>query len=237
VIGVDVLSDQRDLAHPGVDEALRFGDDFRRRTRHLRAARIGHHAEGAELVAAFLHGHERGDAARADRRAGRRHQMIELVFGRKLGVDHAALAFGARHEFGQPVVALRAEYHVDDGGAANDLLALGLRHAAGHCDQHAAAVARRAFLERAHAAELRIDLLGGLFADMACVEDEQIDVFGAGGFHVSFARQRVGHTMGIVDVHLATVGLDVQLARSAHSGLIDPAGSAGPRSRQPFDIH
>ena len=61
--GVDVLAEQRDLAHAGGGQPLGLGDDLRHRPRHFRAARIGHDAEGAELVAAFLDGEEGGDAA------------------------------------------------------------------------------------------------------------------------------------------------------------------------------
>ena len=68
VIGVDVLADQRDLAHAGFGQVLDFGEDLLHRPRHFHAARIGHDAEGAELVAAFLHRDEGADAARADRR-------------------------------------------------------------------------------------------------------------------------------------------------------------------------
>ena len=72
VIGVDVLADQRDLAHAGIGEPLDLGDDLGDRPRDFGAARIGHDAEGAELVAAFLHGDESRDAARARRLAARR---------------------------------------------------------------------------------------------------------------------------------------------------------------------
>ena len=70
VPGVDVLAEQRDLAHAGLGQPLGLGDDLRDRARDFRAARIGHHAEGAELVAAFLHGEEGGDAARWRSRRG-----------------------------------------------------------------------------------------------------------------------------------------------------------------------
>jgi hypothetical protein len=46
---------------------------------------------------------------------------------------------------------------------------------------------------------------------MAGVEDNEIGILGI-GFGVSFARQEIGHTMGIVDVHLAAIGFDVKLA-------------------------
>ena len=82
---------------------------------------------------------------------------------------------------------------------------------------HAAAVARGGLLERAHAAELGIDLLGRLLADVAGVEDDEVGVLGRRGLGIALGRQRVRHTMRIVDVHLAAERLDIDLARSAHA--------------------
>ena len=65
------------------------------------------------------------------------------------------------------------------GARRADLGALGLRHAAGDRDQHVAPLARRLFLDTAHAAELGIDLLRRLLADVAGVEDDQIGVLRA----------------------------------------------------------
>ena len=79
-----------------------------------------------------------------------------------------------------------------------------------------AAVARGFVLDDAQPAELGIDLLGGLFADVAGVEDHQVGVVDAGGLDKAFRRQRVHHALRIVDVHLAAIGLDVQLARRLH---------------------
>ena len=114
VIGVDVLADQRDLAHAGVGQPLDLGDDLVDRPRHLGAARIGHDAEGAELVAAFLHGDEGRDAARAHRRAARRARCVELVLDRKLGVDARSPLRSARaQQRRQPVIALRSDHEID----------------------------------------------------------------------------------------------------------------------------
>ena len=183
VIGVDVLADQRDLAHAGLGEPLDLGDDLHDRPRRFGAARIGHDAERAELVAAFLHGDEGRYAARARRLAARRRELVELVLDRKLGVDHGALAaFALRaraQRRGKAVIALRPDHEIDRRRAADDLLALGLRDAARDCDRHAAACARRRLLEHADAAELGIDLLGRLLADVAGVEDDEIGVLDA----------------------------------------------------------
>src|SRR5690348_16454402 len=167
MIGVDVLPDERDLAHSAVGEMLRLGDDLRRRARDFGAARVGHDAEGAELVAALLHGQERRRAARAGRFARRRRKMIELVLGRKIRVHDVAMALRTSQQLGQAMIVLRAEDEIDERRAADDLLALGLGHTSGDRDHHAAAFARRAVLELADAAKLRIDLLRRLLADVA----------------------------------------------------------------------
>ena len=143
VIGIDVLPDQRHLAHARLGQALDLGDDFLDRARDFGAARVGHDAKCAELVAAFLHGDEGGNAAPGDRFAARRGERVELVLRRKFGIDDPLAGLHARNQFGQPVIILRADHHVDRAGAADDFLALGLRHAAGDRDQHAAAVALR----------------------------------------------------------------------------------------------
>lgn len=92
--GVDVLPEQGNLAHPAVGELFGFLDDLGNRPRHFRAACIGHDAEGAEFVAAFLHRQEGGDAAGADPSALGDRQMLELVLDRIFGVDDALALFG-----------------------------------------------------------------------------------------------------------------------------------------------
>ena len=62
VPSVDVLAEQRDFANARIGQPLCLVDDLADGPRDLRSAGIGHHAEGAELVAAFLHGHKGGDA-------------------------------------------------------------------------------------------------------------------------------------------------------------------------------
>ena len=216
VVRVDVLADQRHLAHTSVGEVSHFFDDLLDRPRDFRAARVGHDAERTELVAAFLHGDEGGHAARARRRLARRGKEIELVLDRKLGLDRAVLA---REQIGQPVIALRADDQIDYRRAADDLRALRLRDAARHRHGHAPPVVGGVFLELAHPAELRIDLLGRLFPDMAGVQDDQIRIVRRCCLHIAFGREQVRHTMGIVDVHLAAVGFDVELARHAVGAL------------------
>ena len=101
VIGIHVLPDQRHLAHAGCGKPLDFRGDLLHRPRDFGAARIGHDAERAELVAAFLHRDEGGDAAAADRRRARGSQRVELVLERKFGIDDALAALRARDNSGR----------------------------------------------------------------------------------------------------------------------------------------
>ena len=143
-------------------------------------------------------------------------QEAELVLDREFGLQRAAVALRARQQLRQMMIALRPDHDVDGRRAADDLLALGLRDAAGDRDAHLAAVARGLVLGDAQPAEFGVDLFGGLFADVAGVEDHQIRIVGAGGLDKAFGRQRVHHALRIVDIHLAAIGLDMQLARRLH---------------------
>src|SRR6185312_12211811 len=121
-----------------------------------------------------------------------------------------------RDHLRQLVIILRADDEIDGLRAAHDLFSLGLRDAAGNRDQHLPAFTRRLFLHDADAADLGIDLLHRLLADVAGVEDDEVGVLRRGRLDITAWRQRVRHTMRIVDVHLAAEGFDVDLARLAH---------------------
>ena len=216
VIGVDVLADQGEFADAGVRESLGLGHDLCDRSRDFGAARVGHHAEGAELVAAFLHRDEGRNAAAARRGAARRGEMVELVLDRELGLDRLAV-FGPGQHRRQAVIALRPDHEVDAGRAADDLFAFGLRHATGDRNEHTAAVLRGGLFQHPHAADLGIDLLHRLFADVAGVQHDQVGVVGGRGLDETLGRQCVRHTMRIVDVHLAAEGFDEKLAGSGHA--------------------
>jgi hypothetical protein len=226
VVGIDVLTEQRDLARAAGDQALGLGDDFGDRARLLGAAGIGHHAEGAELVAALLDREEGRDTLGRCRLG----QVVELGFDRKLDVEHPAralLAGRAGDQLRQTVVGLGAEHQIDLGRAAQDLRALRLGHATGHRNGHAPAGLGVGPLERAQPAELGIDLFGSLFPDMAGVEDHHIGALGPLGGDVAERRQHVGHARGIVDVHLTAIGLYVQLLGQGRLTLSYPIRSPG----------
>jgi hypothetical protein len=124
--------------------------------------------------------------------------MGELVLGWKLGRDDArATERRLSHEIGKAMVTLRADDDVHDGGAGNDLLAFGLRNAARHSDQGFEAIAFATLLLESHSAELRIDLLGGLFPDVAGVEDDEVGLRQVLRQRIALRLERLGHALGV----------------------------------------
>ena len=115
------------------------------------------------------------------------------------------------------MIILRTDDEIYAVGAADNLLALGLRDTAGDRDQHLAAVRLRRVLQLAHAADFRIELVDRLLTDVAGVENDEVGVGRARGLDIALGRQRVRHTIGIVDVHLAAEGFDVDFARTVHA--------------------
>ena len=55
------------------------------------------------------------------------------------------------------------------------------------------------------------DFLGRLLADMAGVEHNQPRLVDVSGFDIAARCQRIGHALGIIDIHLAAVGFDKNL--------------------------
>ena len=103
------------------------------------------------------------------------------------------------------VIALRPHHDVHDRRAADDLLAFGLRDAAGHRNIHLPPVARGIVLDETQPSQFRIDFLGSLFSDVTGVENHQVRVVHAGGLDKAFPCQRVHHALRIVDIHLTTI--------------------------------
>src|SRR3546814_7054309 len=92
-------------------------------------------------------------------------------------------------------------------------------------------------LDRPQPAELRIPLLGVLLADVAGVEDDQVGAVRGVARLIAMRRQDVRHAGGVVDVHLAAVGLDEELFGQIRR-LTPLAGSSGrSRDRQSTRLH
>ena len=84
-VGIDVLPEQRDLAHPLGGELTHFAEHRVEGAADFLAAGVGHDAEAAVLAAAFHDGHVGARPCGA-----RRGQVIELLDLRKAHIDHRA---------------------------------------------------------------------------------------------------------------------------------------------------
>jgi hypothetical protein len=216
--GVDVLTKQGQLAHAGLGQNFRLADDAGGRAGGFRAARVGHDAEGAELVAALLNGEESRNSARAGALRPRRGDVVELVLDREFRVDDAAPRLSPPQQIGQAMVILRTDDEIDGFLPTQDFGAFGLRHAAGDRDARVAAGGGALLFQLAQLAQFGEDLFGGALPNMAGVENNQIGVLDAGRLVEAFRRENVGHARGVIDIHLAAEGFDEDLARAAVPG-------------------
>ena len=130
----------------------------------------------------------------------------------------------AGDELGQAVIALRADDEIDGRRATHDLGAFGLGHAADDRDHRVVAGGGALVLQDADAPEIGVDLLGRLLADVAGVENDEIGVLDGIRFGIALRRQRLGHALGIVDVHLT--------AERAHEHLAPADGRVRRRSER-----
>ena len=198
---IDVLAEQGDLARARIDEPVRLLDKIAERSGDFGAARVGHHAIGAELVATLLHGKE---STRPDLAA--RRQRIELGLRGHVGIGHTLAIDRAGKHVRQAVIGLRADNHLHRRRARHDLLALGLGDAARNRDQRTRAVLAVPILH--DPADVGIDLLRRLLADVAGVEHHKVRFLAFRGRRDALRAKQFGHALAVIDVHLAAEALD-----------------------------
>ena len=117
-----------------------LGHHIGNRPGELGAARVGHDAEGAKLVAALLN-RQKSRRARAAPFPG---QVIEFALRGKIRFQNAAaMAYGTRHHLRQAVIGLRPENDVNLGRAPQNFGTLCLSDTASD-SQTADAVSRGA---------------------------------------------------------------------------------------------
>ena len=211
VVGVDVLAEQGDFLDPRVDKAPGLGEHLMHRPAGLGPARIGDDAERAELVAPLLHGEKGREPAPDGNLALRGGQVRELVLLGKVRIDHSTATAGPPDQFGQAMIGLRSDHQIDHRRAPGDFVALGLRYAPGNRDHHVGAGGAPFRLPLLEAPQFGKNLLGGLFTDVAGVEDHQIGLGDLVCAPIAVRGQRVRHALAVIDVHLTAVGLDEEL--------------------------
>jgi hypothetical protein len=210
-VGVDVLAEQRHLAHPLGGQCRDLGEHVVDRAADGLTAGQRHDAVGAGVAAAL---HDRDVGGRAV--GARLRQAVELFDLRERHVDHRLRRTAHRVEhLWQAVQGLRSEHQVDPRRALAQRLAFLAGDAATDPDHQARALR----LPTLPAAEQREDLLLGLLADRAGVEQQHV-----GRLRIVDRREAVRtrehrtDLVRVVLVHLATEGLDVELAGHGHQG-------------------
>ena len=206
-VAVHVLAQERDLADAVGGEALGFGDQLSRVAARLPAAGRGDDAIRADAVAALA---DLEPALELSRALGRQvaREVLELevaLRSERVGVQ----------ELGQAVDLPGAERDVDEREPPEDLVLDRLRPAPADAD-HALGVLALQPLGLAQVCDEAV--VSGL-ADRAGVEEDQVGVAALLGLRVAQRLEHPLHALGIVLVHLAPEGGQVEaLARHRRSG-------------------
>ena len=221
-VGVDVLPEQRDRVVAEADQAAHLVQDARRRPRYLPPAGIGHRAEGAELVAPVLDGHEcrvvrgvaRGDlpegvvGAQVAAPRGRRHHPIltdQVGQRRYVGGAHQEVELS-----GQPLLVMR-------------------QHAAGHEGEQGTLRLPGRFQRSMRASTRSMARCRTEQGDRA----DQIGLFLSLGPHESRGVQHRGDSFGVRQVHLAAERHQmVRHAAAEHNRLPTLTTTDGPLLRR-----
>ena len=128
---------------------------------------------------------------------------------------------GAFQQDGQRTHVVRAEDHVDPGGLGHDEVTVLLGHATTHGDLHAGVL----LLEGGHPAEVPVQPVVGVLPHGAGVEDHHVGRADLGVLvrrqrHISGLVEQAGDPLGVMGVHLASVG-DHPIAARGRAGGID----------------
>jgi hypothetical protein len=229
-VRVHRLAEELDLLVAGLGHGARLAQDLARRRPALAPARVGHDAERAELVAAAL---DRDVPRHAPRHlAGGIEALVGLEAVQLRVVDGAAGArlLDVRHQTAVPVGADH-EIHVGRPLADRALEVLG--HAAGDAQDGPRAGVALALPVLGQLAGAREHALLGLLAHGAGVEEDQVGARRILGPPVPGGVEQAQHHLGVGDVHLAAVRLDIREAFGGGGlGLRGLRASEGPELDQ-----
>ena len=137
-----------------------------------------------------------------------RGERFELRDCRHVGIDRGAARRGFGDQFRQAVIGLRADDQVDHRRTRLGLGAFRLGDAAGERDHRPRAVLAP------EAADVRIGLVGGLFADVTGIEDDQVGILVVGCRAQALGAEQLAHALAVIDVHLAAEAFDPECFRN-----------------------
>ena len=229
-VGVDVLAEERHLDDALGHERLDLGEDLAGPAVLLLAAQARHDAEGARVVAPDRDGDPAAVGRVAPGRQGR-GEHLEALEDLDLGL---AVVRRAVEQRGQGPDVVGAEHDVDPGRTLDDGASVLLGHAPAHGDLQV----RVLLLGRAQLAEVAVELVVGVLAHGARVEDDDVGDLGsvprgqAREVDVPGGLEEPREALAVVDVHLAPVGAHVIGLRHRPSPSRRPGGARtarGPR--------
>jgi hypothetical protein len=229
---VDRLPEQHDLARAGSGPSPDLFFDLGGGAIALGPARVGDHAKRAPLVTP-LHGRdERAHGGLSRARLGRKKARgLQVEDRSRHGRLPGALGLDESRDLGEVV---RADDEVDVGDALQEFVAFLLRDAASDAEHEI----RASTLQLRELPGFAPELLFGLLAHTARVQDDEVGVFDAPSREPSVGREDLDHPVRVVNVHLAAERLHEVAARSgkrtmqmcAHEGAFLARG--GARSRE-----
>ncbi len=213
------LAEQLHFAMPGLGRLPHLGQDVGLGPHPLVAARVGHDAEAAELVAPF---DDRDVGLHRIAAMGDAERKRDVFVQRHVDERHAARRRACSTSIGRRRMRLCADHDVGDARRPlEQRRAFLLRDATGDGDDRMMAALGA---ELAQLAETRVELLLGALPDAAGVDDDDVRVgLVERGLEPGLIEQS-RHPLGVVHVHLAAEGLDQVFARHAS---VSPCASRG----------
>ena len=208
-VGVDVLTEERDLDCSGVGQLLHLGDDLVEGPADLPAPHRGDDAEGAPVVAADLDRHPGGvgKVAPHGQRGGEGVGLLEDLHDR-------AFEGRAPQQVGRVADVVGAEDDIDVGRPLLDQPPVLLGQAAADGDLQIGP----ALLERLQLAEVAVEPVVGVLADAAGVEQDEVGFVDVGGDFHAVGLEQAREPLGVVLVHLTPEGADEVLTGRLRHG-------------------
>ena len=216
------LAEEDDFCQSLGNHLVRFTHDVVQSAAAFRAPGVWHDAVGAAVVAAALHRNPRLHALEATRLEVL-VVLLEIEVGRR-----EFLAFArAFEQFRQRAVGVRPDHKRHARVALEESRTEPLRHASRHAEDGVS------LHEAPQLPEPADDALFGVLANGARVDENHVRPFRCMKHFIANGRQLAEDELGVADVHLATVGFDVDRRHDQSeedASMVRPAPSATPGS-------
>jgi len=109
------------------------------------------------------------------------------------------------------MISLRPHDQINEGGSLQHGLTFGLGDTAGDTDGQISTALSPGITQLPKPPELGIDLFRRFLADVTGIQDHQIGIFRTIHRGIAVARQKRGHAIAVIDIHLTAIGLNEEL--------------------------